>query len=199
LQGANNGEALFIKGMADICTGRPGGAALLACAEEECDLQASYMMSVLMYYKYCTTDDVFNHILRVYGEYDVYYEDDAHVMGVHHRVLEEIDHVRWREHINHDHVQGIHMLEDGHTCLWKRGCGQWWTPMYCSLRCRIRADLYEFLIRFPHNIAVMDEIDVYVSELLLYFLLSISVHEIIVSSDLLCLLLLLSVRCNLYY
>jgi hypothetical protein len=29
LQGANNAEALFIKGMGDICTGHPGGAALL--------------------------------------------------------------------------------------------------------------------------------------------------------------------------
>jgi hypothetical protein len=30
LQGMNNGGALFMKGMADICTGQPGGAALLA-------------------------------------------------------------------------------------------------------------------------------------------------------------------------
>jgi hypothetical protein len=30
LQGTNNGGALFMKGMADICMGRPGGAALLA-------------------------------------------------------------------------------------------------------------------------------------------------------------------------
>jgi hypothetical protein len=29
LQGANNGEALFVKGMADICMGRLGGEALL--------------------------------------------------------------------------------------------------------------------------------------------------------------------------
>jgi hypothetical protein len=30
LQGVNNGVALFIKGMADICMGRPGGVALLS-------------------------------------------------------------------------------------------------------------------------------------------------------------------------
>jgi hypothetical protein len=30
LQGANNVEALFVKGMGDICTGCPGGATLLA-------------------------------------------------------------------------------------------------------------------------------------------------------------------------
>jgi hypothetical protein len=52
--------------------------------------------------------------------------------------------------------------------------------VFCSLRCRIRAELYEFLIRFPQIIAVMDEIDMYVSQLLLYFLLSVSVPEIIV-------------------
>jgi hypothetical protein len=38
LQGANNGGALFVKGMDDICTGWPGGAALLTWAEEEGDL-----------------------------------------------------------------------------------------------------------------------------------------------------------------
>jgi hypothetical protein len=40
--------------------------------------------------------------------------------------------------------------------------------------------LYEFLIRFPQIIAVMDEIDMYVSQLLLYFLLCVSVPKIIV-------------------
>jgi hypothetical protein len=38
LQGVNNGGALFIKGMCDICIGRPGGATLLARVEEEGDL-----------------------------------------------------------------------------------------------------------------------------------------------------------------
>jgi hypothetical protein len=68
LQGANNGEALFVKGMGDICSGRPGGAPLLARAEEEGDLHASYVLVVLTYYKHGATDDVFNHIRRVYGE-----------------------------------------------------------------------------------------------------------------------------------
>jgi hypothetical protein len=73
----------------------------------------SYVMPILKYYKHGTTDNVSNHIRRVYREDGDYYEDDAHVMGVHHRVSEEIDHVRWREHINQDHVHEIHMLEDG--------------------------------------------------------------------------------------
>jgi hypothetical protein len=142
LQGANNGGSLFIKGLADICTGWPSGATLLTRAKEEGDLQVSYVMFVLKYYKHRVTDDFFNHIQRFYGEDGDYYKDDACVMGVCHRVSEEIQ-----------------MLEDGHTCLWKQGCGQWCTPMLCSLRCRIRAELYEFLIRFPRIIVVMDEID----------------------------------------
>jgi hypothetical protein len=68
LQGANNGQALFVKGIADICTDRLGGAALLARVEEEGDLQVSYVLAVLKYYKHGVTDDVFNHIRRVYGE-----------------------------------------------------------------------------------------------------------------------------------
>jgi hypothetical protein len=43
----NNGEALFVKGMGDICTGRPDGAALLAGAVEEGDLQTAYVMVIL--------------------------------------------------------------------------------------------------------------------------------------------------------
>jgi hypothetical protein len=116
-------------------------------------------MTVLRYYRHDATDDVYNHIRRIYGEDGDYNKDDAHIMGVHHRVSEEIDHVRWREHINHDHIHKIHILEDGHKCLWKRGCGQWWTLVLCSLRCRIRAKLYEFLIRFLQITDIMDEID----------------------------------------
>jgi hypothetical protein len=36
--------------------------ALLARAEEEGDLQASYVLAILKYYKHSLTDDVFNHI-----------------------------------------------------------------------------------------------------------------------------------------
>jgi hypothetical protein len=160
LRGANNCGALFVKGMADICTGRPGGAALLTWVEEEGDLQASYVLFVFKYCMHCASDDVLNHMQRVYREDGDYYEDDACVMGVRHWVSEEINHVRWREHINQDHIHEIHMLEDGQKCLWKRGCGQWWAPVFHSLRCRISAELYEFLIRFPHIIAFMDEIDI---------------------------------------
>jgi hypothetical protein len=119
----------------------------------------SYVLSVLKYYKHGATDDVLNHIRRIYREDGDYYEDDARVMGVCHRVSEEIDRVRWREHINQDHVHEIHMPKDDHKCLWKRGCDQWCTPVFCSLWCRIRAEFYEFLIRFPQIIAVMDKID----------------------------------------
>jgi hypothetical protein len=62
LQVANNGRDLFINGMSYICTGQPGGATLLARAEEEGDLQASYVLAVIKYYKHGLTDDVFNHI-----------------------------------------------------------------------------------------------------------------------------------------
>jgi hypothetical protein len=120
-------------------------------------------MSVLKYYKHDATNDVLNHIWRIYHEDGDYYEDDARVMGIHHQVSEEIDCVRWREHINQDHFHEIHMSENGQRCLWKRGCGQWWTLVFCSLRCRIRAELYEFLIRFPQIIVVVDEIDMQVS------------------------------------
>jgi hypothetical protein len=43
LQGANNAEALFIKGMGNICSGRPGGATLLERSEEEGNMNASYV------------------------------------------------------------------------------------------------------------------------------------------------------------
>jgi hypothetical protein len=89
------------------------------------------VLAILKYYKHGTTDDVFNHFRRIYGEVTFgsqvgtrwwtedgdYDEDDARVMGVRHRVLEEICHVMWMEHINHDHVHEIHMLEDGDQCL----------------------------------------------------------------------------------
>jgi hypothetical protein len=47
LQGANNEGSLFVKGMGDICTSRLSGATLLIRAEEERDLQASYVLAVL--------------------------------------------------------------------------------------------------------------------------------------------------------
>jgi hypothetical protein len=67
----------------------------------------------------------------------------------------------WREHINHDHIHKLHMPDDGRQCFWKRGCGQSWTPVFCSLRCRIRVELYEFLIRFPQILDIVDDIDMY--------------------------------------
>jgi hypothetical protein len=56
------------KGMGDICTGRPGGAALLARAEEEGDLQASHVLAILKYSKHDATDDVFNHFRCIYDD-----------------------------------------------------------------------------------------------------------------------------------
>jgi hypothetical protein len=160
---ANNKEALFINGMGDICTGRPSGAALLARAEGEGDLQVVYVLAVLNYYKHGTTKDVFNLIHRVYGEVTsgsqvggrwwtedgVHDKDDARAARVRHRVGAEIGRVMWREHINQDHVYELHLSDDSHKCLWKRGCGRSWIPVFCSLRRRIRDELYGFLIRFP--------------------------------------------------
>jgi hypothetical protein len=80
-------------------------------------------------------------------------------MAVCHRVLDEICRVRWIEHINHNHVHEIHMPEDGDQCLSKWGYGQWSTPVFYSFRCRIRAELYEFLFRFPEIIDILDDID----------------------------------------
>jgi hypothetical protein len=93
-------EVLFIKGMGDICTGCPGGAALLAWAEEKGDLQAAYILAIIKYYKHGTTEDVFIHIRHVYGEVTsdsqvggwwwmedgAYDEDDARVARVHNQI-----------------------------------------------------------------------------------------------------------------
>jgi hypothetical protein len=64
----SNGQALFIKGMGDLYTGRPGGVALLTRAADEGDLQATYVLAVLNYYKHGATDHAFNLIHRVYSE-----------------------------------------------------------------------------------------------------------------------------------
>jgi hypothetical protein len=68
LVGASNGEALFVKGMGDVCTGQPGGVTLLARAVEEGDLQVAYVLAILDYYKHDTTEHVFNLIHHVYNE-----------------------------------------------------------------------------------------------------------------------------------
>jgi hypothetical protein len=67
--------------------------------------------------------------------------------------------VMWSEHINYDHIHEVHMLGDGHRCLWKRGCGQSWIPVFCCLRRIIRSELYDFLFRFPMFWAIVDDID----------------------------------------
>jgi hypothetical protein len=96
LQGANSGQALFVKELVDLCTAQPGGAALLTRAKEEGDLQASYVLAIIKYYKHGITDDVFNHIQRAYGEitfglqagtrwwmeYKACDEDEACILGV---------------------------------------------------------------------------------------------------------------------
>jgi hypothetical protein len=68
LFGASNKQALFVKGMGNLCTGRLGGASLLTRAIDEGDLQAAYVLAVLNYYKHDATDHVFNLIRRVYSE-----------------------------------------------------------------------------------------------------------------------------------
>jgi hypothetical protein len=129
----------------------PGDVALLAWAKEG-DLQVSYVLAVIKYYKHGLTDDVFNHIRCVYGtitfdlqvrtwwmmeDGDDYDEDDVRVMSVRKWVFDEIVHARRREHINPDTLLEIHLPEDDQKCLWKQGCGDRCTPVFCSLRCRI--------------------------------------------------------------
>jgi hypothetical protein len=85
------------------------------------------MLAVVKYQKYSTTEDVFNHIQRVYGESTSgaqvigwrtksgdYEEDDICVDSVCHRVSSEIGRVMWREHINYEHIHELHMLDDVH-------------------------------------------------------------------------------------
>jgi hypothetical protein len=89
-----------------------------------------------------------------------YEEDDIHVEQVRHRVSEEIGHVMWREHINYDHIHDLQMPNDGHQCLWNKGCGHpAWHPIFCSLRCRIRSESFDFLYRFPMIQAIVDDVD----------------------------------------
>jgi hypothetical protein len=118
LQGVNNGQALFVKGLVDLCTTWPSGAALLAWEEEEGDLQVSYVLAVIKYYKRDVTDDVFNHIRSVYGEitfgsqvrtqwwmeYKACDEDEACILGVHKWVSDEIRRMMWREQIYPNHL-----------------------------------------------------------------------------------------------
>jgi hypothetical protein len=141
----------------------------------------SYVLAVIKYYKHGLANDVFNHIQRVYDtitfgsqvrtrwmmeDGDDYDEDDVHVMGVCKRVFDEIVHVRRREHIDPNNLPEIHLLEDDQKCLWKQRCGDRCTPVFCSLRCRIRTKLYEFLSRFHTIMHIMDDIEMLLTTLL---------------------------------
>jgi hypothetical protein len=93
---SNNGQALFVTGIGNICTGQPGGVAFLARAVDVVDLQAAYVLGILNYYKHGTTDHVFNLIRRIYGEVPIgllvagqswtdegiHDEDEAHIACV---------------------------------------------------------------------------------------------------------------------
>jgi hypothetical protein len=93
-----------------------------------------YVLAVIKYYKHGLTDDVFNHIQRVYGtitfglrvgtwwmmeDGDDYDEEDVRVMGVRKRVFDDIIRLRRREHIDLDNLLEIHLPEDDQKCLWK--------------------------------------------------------------------------------
>jgi hypothetical protein len=98
--GASNGQVLFVKGMGDLCTGRPDAVTLLARVVDEGDLQAAYVLAVLNYYKHGATGHVFNLIRRIYGEVPygehvggrlwidegIHDEDDARIAQVQYRV-----------------------------------------------------------------------------------------------------------------
>jgi hypothetical protein len=131
------------------------------------------VLAVLKYDKHGLTNDVFNHIRHVYDEitfssqvgtrwsmeYEDYDEGEAHILGVHKQVSDEIRHMRWREHIHPNHLQEIHLPNDGQQCLWKLGCGDLLTHLFYSFRCRIRIELYHFLHMFHNIIKIMDDID----------------------------------------
>jgi hypothetical protein len=161
LLGVSNGQALFVKGMGNLCTSQPDGVALLERAVDERDLQATYVLAVLNYYKHDATDHVFNLIRRVCGEVPlglqvarqlwsdegIHDEDEACIARVRYRVQEEIGCVLWREHLHLGSIYELH--HDDQQCMRKKGCGNWWVTEFCSLRCRIRQELAEFLTRFP--------------------------------------------------
>jgi hypothetical protein len=149
---ANNGQALFVKGIGNICTGRPGGVAFLARAVDEGDIQAAYVLAVLNYYKHGATDHVFNLICHVYGEVPlgsqvvgrswsdegIHDENEVRIAHVQYRVQEEIGGVLWRKHLHLGIVYDLHLPDDGQRCMWKKGCRNQWVAKFCSLRCRIR-------------------------------------------------------------
>jgi hypothetical protein len=64
----------------------------------------------------------------------------------------------WRENINQDIVYELHLPDDDQQCLGKKGCSHWWQTEFCSLRCRISGELYDFLRRFPFFHRIMYEI-----------------------------------------
>jgi hypothetical protein len=163
LQGANNVDALLIKGMGDICSRRPGGAALMAQSEEGnlpayLHVRRRQVLQVWVSLRmYSTTSDgcMVSPRASVWRS-----EDGGHVQRVCHRVLEEIGRVMWRGHIIYEYVHEVHMPPDSHQCLWNRGCGNPpWHPELCSERYRLISELFDFLYRFPLIQAIVDEID----------------------------------------
>jgi hypothetical protein len=119
------------------------------------------VLAVLNYYKHDATDQVFNLIRCVCGEVPlglqvarrlwsdegIHDEDEACIARVRYRVHEEIGCVLWREHLHLGSIYELH--HDDQQCMRKKGCGNWWITEFCSLRCRIRQELAEFLTRFP--------------------------------------------------
>jgi hypothetical protein len=144
---ANNGEALFVKGMDDLCTGRPGAIQLLAHALEEGHQPAAFVLGVLNYYKHGATEDVFNLFRRVYGEVTIGYqagslswtdegindEADASTARVHHQVDEEIGRVTWREQININIVYQLHMPDDDNNAYGRRDAAVGGKPSFVVL------------------------------------------------------------------
>jgi hypothetical protein len=46
-------------------------------------------------------------------------------------------------------IYDLHLPDENQQCMWKKGCENRWVEEFSSLRCRIRQELHEFLIRFP--------------------------------------------------
>jgi hypothetical protein len=88
-----------------------------------------------------------------------YEEDVVCVDRMCHRVSVEIGRVMWMEHINYEHIHKLHMPVNIYRFLWKRECEQSLIPVFCSLKCRIRSESFDFLFRFPMIRAIVDDLD----------------------------------------
>ena len=109
---------------------------------------ATYVVGILKYYNYDATEDALEHIRRCLDS-----ESRRVDRKVRQRLYEEVQCVAWRFNLQYNFGIELHMPE---RCMWEKGCANetGWpespdVTQFCSERCRIRFELYEFLERFP--------------------------------------------------